>query len=184
MYFNISSWRKLDANLYDNGDSLIFIRKKFYATPQATIVGGIIVIISAVNIWPDFNKLNPGLILPGIMAVVGLALIIKSVQGIRERKEQGGVHQLDAIYTLDRNPAYLKRRVGDIEEQLAPMNEVNFELYKDRDKNHTHWRIRMAWPTGKETIVSTKSKEKTESLLADIRLGIAPPPAPQPPVQN
>ncbi len=176
MYFNLSSWQKMTPTLYDSGGAIIFIKHKFLTSSAAALLGAFTFIFVAVQVAPDIREPSLDLLFPGVLAVPGLYLIVKSLQGMRVRKEMGGVHPTDEVYTLDRNGNYLRRRIGDSEEQLATFDQVRLALHIDRSGKNTSYKIRMSWGDQKVDIANKNTKNDAETLLADLRKRLGLPP--------
>lgn len=176
MYFDTSSWQKISQNLYDSGSAIVFVKPRFLTSLSAAILGAFGLVIFAFNAFPYLTQPSLELLLPGVIAVPSLYLIMKGMQGMQQRKESGGVHPTDSVYTISHSNNALRRRIGDMEEQLAQFDEIQIVIHKDTGGKNTRYRIQITWPTGKEHIASRNTKNDAEALLADIRQRLGLPP--------
>lgn len=183
MYYNVSSWKKLEHGLYQNGATLVLIKPKFFTTHFAIVTGAIIIALGVINGYPEFSQpQSTDFIIPAVAAVAGLCLVFLGRQGVMLRKHHGGIHPTDTVFTIDPEHNTLRRRIGDTEEQVAPFDQVKLETYRNRSGKHTSYHVRIVWPGGFQNLLSASSMQAAEERLADLRqrLGLAPT---QPPTQ-
>lgn len=176
MYYSIDSWQKVDNHIYDSGNAIVLVKQQFLTSLGAIWLGGITSLLAVASSLPEIREPSLELLWPGIFILLGLFLLIKGLQGHNERKAAGGVHPTDSVYTLDRTHNSLRRRTGDMEEQLATFEETKLELHIDRSGKNTSYKVQIVWPTGKEVMASKGTKKQAEALLANLRQRLGFPP--------
>lgn len=179
MYFNISSWQKIVPGLYDTGSAIVAVRQKFRTSIMAVFFGIVCIASTALSTVPaivakEFDVTHFAIAFV-MLGIPGLWLVWNGWQGTKLRKENGGVHPTDSVYTINRD-GDVRLRIGDHEERLAALNEVQFTIVRQRGRNTTFYKIFIAWPNGKAFIATKHSQKDADNLLNDIRtrLGLAP----------